>query len=387
MEAPDQSNVPVNRSQLALMGNNDYLLHPVMNLDVAKRRLLEFQSFVKEYLQEGEDFGVIPGTPKPTLLKPGADKLCELYGLADDYVIDSRVDDFEQGLFDYTIKCILTSKRGGFLVATGYGSCNSFEKRYRWRDAQRKCPACGKEAITKSKEEYGGGWFCFAKKGGCGTKFEASNPLIMDQQVGKTANDDVADQKNTILKMAKKRAKVDATLSATRSSGVFTQDVEEMQGMPPVQDVPPPPAEQKTAKKAVERTRQQEVIDTAEQIRNARGQASKSDDFKDFSVPSEITPEIEAEYEKWRDAFADAQTVEQFNHYILPLMTERTNNARTEEQKKSARAFVLAAAKIAKERGWKPNRTTGLYEIPQVNAKTGSPSNARALRDEEVPYA
>src|SRR5690606_28333663 len=33
---------------------------------------------------------------------------------------------------------------------------------------------------------------------------------------------------NTVLKMAKKRALIDATLSATRSSGIFTQDVEDL---------------------------------------------------------------------------------------------------------------------------------------------------------------
>jgi hypothetical protein len=34
---------------------------------------------------------------------------------------------------------------------------------------------------------------------------------------------------NTVLKMAKKRALIDATLSATSSSGIFTQDVEDLQ--------------------------------------------------------------------------------------------------------------------------------------------------------------
>lgn len=33
---------------------------------------------------------------------------------------------------------------------------------------------------------------------------------------------------NTILKMSKKRSHVDATLSATRSSGLFTQDLEDL---------------------------------------------------------------------------------------------------------------------------------------------------------------
>jgi len=42
-------------------------------------------------------------------------------------------------------------------------------------------------------------------------------------------NPNPADQYNTVLKMAKKRAYVDATLSATAASDIFTQDIEEIQ--------------------------------------------------------------------------------------------------------------------------------------------------------------
>ena len=42
---------------------------------------------------------------------------------------------------------------------------------------------------------------------------------------------------NTMLKMAKKRALVDAVLSATRSSDLFTQDLEDMKGMEPMKEV------------------------------------------------------------------------------------------------------------------------------------------------------
>lgn len=233
--------------ETAIVEHGDNLIGPVMDLSMARDRLQQFQQFVKEYLVENEDFGTIPGTPKPTLLKPGADKLCELYGLADDYAVVQRVEDWDKALFDYEVKCTITSKRTGTLISTGMGSCNSYEKRYRWRDAQRKCPNCGKECIIKGKDEYGGGWLCFAKKGGCGAKFTDGDPGIVNQAVGKVQNEDVADLKNTILKMAKKRAKIDATLSATRSSGVFTQDIEDWD-LPKhpaqvSQPEPPPPAQ------------------------------------------------------------------------------------------------------------------------------------------------
>lgn len=36
------------------------------------------------------------------------------------------------------------------------------------------CPQCGKTAaVIKGKEEFGGGWLCFAKKGGCGARWQA----------------------------------------------------------------------------------------------------------------------------------------------------------------------------------------------------------------------
>lgn len=210
----------------------DLSTSPVMNLVTAKKRIAELQEFVKEYLVENEDFGVIPGTKKPTLLKPGADKLCEIYGLSDDYEIVSaysREDwDRDPPLFDYTVKCILTSKRTGGIVATGIGSCNSYEARYKYRESARKCPKCGNETIIKGKEEFGGGWLCWAKKGGCGAKFNDGDAAIESQKAGKVPNEDIASLKNTVLKMSQKRSKIAATLSATRSSGVFSQDLEDI---------------------------------------------------------------------------------------------------------------------------------------------------------------
>src|SRR6185436_597804 len=115
---------------LAVRPQSNLLLTPVMNLELARQRLHEFQAFIKEYLVEGEDFGTIPGTPKPTLYKPGSDKLCELYGLADTYEVTKRIEDWDRNLFFYEIRCTLLSKRDDSLVATGLGSCNSYEGRY-----------------------------------------------------------------------------------------------------------------------------------------------------------------------------------------------------------------------------------------------------------------
>ncbi len=213
----------------------DVALMPVMDLKLAKQRLNELQDFCGSYLQEshdggndGGDYGIIPGAgKKKNLLKSGADKLCDVYGLADRYVILSKIENFDTGLFDYSIQCELYRKTDEMFVGSGLGSCSSRESKYWWRQAQRECPQCGKEAIIKGKVEYGGGWVCFKKKGGCGATFGDNDPEIIDQKVGRVINEDVADQKNTVLKMAKKRAKIDAVIGVTRSSGLFTQDLDE----------------------------------------------------------------------------------------------------------------------------------------------------------------
>jgi hypothetical protein len=204
-------------------------LRPVMNVAAALQQLAEFQEFVKKYLVADEDYGIIPGTPKPTLYKSGAEKLCDIYGMADDYTMQKEVENWDMvpPLFDYQFKCILTSRRDSRFLGAGFGSCNSWESKYKWRETKRKCPLCQKEAIIKGNEKYGGGWVCWKKRDGCGAKFLDDDKAIVEQKAGREANEDIADIKNTILKMAKKRAKIDAVIAVTRSSGIFTQDMEE----------------------------------------------------------------------------------------------------------------------------------------------------------------
>ena len=208
-----------------------------------------FQRVVHARLIPGHDYGIIPGTEKPTLLKPGAEKISKLLGLADSYEILDRQEDWQKGFFRYLIRCNLTHISSGVDISQGLGECNSMESKYHWREAKRKCPVCGEEAIIKGKDEYGGGWVCFTKRGGCGAKFKAGDQAIEGQKVGRVENEDICDLVNTILKMAKKRALVDAALSAGRLSDVFTQDIEEAAIVREVKGKQPPtttaPAEAK----------------------------------------------------------------------------------------------------------------------------------------------
>jgi len=186
-----------------------------------------FQQIVHSTMVVDLDYGIIPGTQKPTLLKPGAEKIAKLLGLSDQYEILDKSEDWQQPLFRYLIKCRLIHLATGSVISEGLGECNSMESKYRWRESKRKCPICGAEAIIKGKEQYGGGWLCFKKTGGCGAKYEDGDSVIEEQQIGRVENDDIYSQVNTILKMAKKRALVDAALSAGRLSDIFTQDMED----------------------------------------------------------------------------------------------------------------------------------------------------------------
>src|SRR3990167_24440 len=206
---------------------------PALSLAESAQRYNALVEFTRSVRKPGTDFGVIPGTgTKPTLLKPGAEKLCTLFGLSPEFQMADKLEDWggtEHGgepLFMYRYACKLY--RGAQLMGSGEGSCNSWEKKYRYRKAERTCPKCGKQTIIKGKVEYGGGWLCFAKRGGCGTKFKDGDESIESQSTDQGKNPDVAEQVNTMQKMAQKRALVAATLIAVNASEFFTQDIEDM---------------------------------------------------------------------------------------------------------------------------------------------------------------
>ena len=185
------------------------------------------QKVMKQVMKDGEHYGKIPGCgDKPTLLKPGAEKLSTTFRLAPAYQITKT--ELTGGHREYEIVCSLRHIPTGQMVGEGVGLCTSMESKYRWRNADRKCPKCGKEAIIKGAEQYGGGWLCWKKKDGCGAKFPGGDQSIESQEAGRVENADIADVFNTVLKIAKKRAHVDAVLTATAASDIFTQDIEDI---------------------------------------------------------------------------------------------------------------------------------------------------------------
>lgn len=176
-------------------------------------------------MQEGVHYGKIPGVDKPTLLKPGAETLCMAFQLAPDFDLDERR---EGDHLEVVVTCKLVHVPSGAYVGSGIGSCSTMESKYAYRKGVRLCPKCGKAAIIKGQGQFGGGWVCWKKKDGCNAKFSDGDRSIESQSVDRVANEDVADQYNTVRKMACKRAHVAAVLFVTGASELFTQDVEDM---------------------------------------------------------------------------------------------------------------------------------------------------------------
>ena len=163
------------------------LVKPDYGIDVGRVVVMRaaVEEVISKVLREGEHFGVIPGTtqagkkPKKALLQPGAEVLCQVFRLRPEYVVETR--DERPDFILREVRCKLYNSVTGELVGEASGSANSREQKYLVQTAARICPACGKATIIKGKDDYGGGWLCFAKKGGCGAKYGDEDKKIFDQ--------------------------------------------------------------------------------------------------------------------------------------------------------------------------------------------------------------
>lgn len=193
-------------TEMIVRDNNS--LMPALSLDEAAYRYNMVVEYTKKMMTAGKDYGAIPGTKtKPTLLKPGAEKLCTLFGLVPRFEILDKITDFDNGLFYFQYLCKL--EKDGRVIGTGIGSCNSKEKKYRWRYVMQW------DATDTDKENAVEVINFKAKNGKTYTKYKFENTEPFELV-------------NTIDKMAQKRSLVAATLIATNASEFFTQDIEDL---------------------------------------------------------------------------------------------------------------------------------------------------------------
>lgn len=134
---------------------------------------------MERVMKKDTHYGTIPGTGnKMTLLKAGAEKLSMTFKLKPEFAVMEK--ELSSGHREYRVTCSLSDG------SQGVGTCSTMETKYRWRwDGQGR-----------------------------------------DRK--RVENEDIANCWNTCLKVAKKRAFVDAIITATACSDIFTQDVEDM---------------------------------------------------------------------------------------------------------------------------------------------------------------
>jgi len=180
------------------------------------------QAVMRANMTEGEHYGKIPGTgrdAKPTLLKSGAEKLCLLFRLAPEYQVETL--ELQGAHREVRVQCKLIQISTQRYFGSGVGSCSTLESKYRYRsdvvqtEEGKPMEVPGKYWQSRDPAILGGPDYRPTKKDG--------KWLV----VKKVENPDLADVYNTVLKMAKKRAYIDATLSATAASDIFTQDLED----------------------------------------------------------------------------------------------------------------------------------------------------------------
>lgn len=172
-------------NDLEVIPNNDLSVRLTDTaIQAMQQQREQLKAFVKSQLTEKVDYGTIPGTPKPTLYKPGAEKLMNIFQLGSRIVGQPIVvmDRSEVGfaMFTYTVEIFHIPT--GRAIAQCQGSANSDEKKYK------------KVAI--------------------------------------------GDLLNTLQKMAQKRAVVGAVISAVGASDFFTQDLEDLKGTGMIPDAP-----------------------------------------------------------------------------------------------------------------------------------------------------
>lgn len=165
-------------------------------------RLAVIQDVMKHVMKDGQDYGTIPGTPKPTLYKPGAEKLCVTFRLSAGTPLIEAVPEYS-GDIRYRVQVPIVASDGAVL-AVGVGECSTGEEKYRWRR-----PVHPNEYAAAPEDQK-------------------RQKFTRDGDVWDQVRVHPADVANTVLKMAHKRAYVHAVIMATAAGAIFTQDVEDM---------------------------------------------------------------------------------------------------------------------------------------------------------------
>lgn len=173
-----------------------------------KERVDAIHRIMSKLMQKDVHYGVIPGTQKPTLYKPGSEILLVSFriGIEPEITDLSTIDEIR-----YRIRALGRHVPTGAVVGIGVGECSSKEEKFLWRaslnhDEYNYTPE--DQRRLKYKKEW-----------------DRGRPSIIKVEQIKVPPADAA---NAVLKRAKKRAQVDFCLTAMAASDIFTQDVEDL---------------------------------------------------------------------------------------------------------------------------------------------------------------
>lgn len=173
---------------------------PTLTASEVKANVQLVQRVMESVMKKDVHYGVIPGTDKPTLLKPGAEVLMSTFRIA----VDPQIEDLSgPDEIRYRIRCVGTHQTSGTIMGAGIGECSSNEEKYKWKR-------------TYNQKEFDA------------TPEDRRRIKYFKDNEAKQIRTEPADVANTILKMAKKRALVDFTLTALAASDIFAQDLEDM---------------------------------------------------------------------------------------------------------------------------------------------------------------
>lgn len=190
---------------------------PLSPTDVARQAEL-IQEVMRDVMKEDVHYGIIPGCgDKPTLYKAGAEKLLFTFRLRAIVKPENiSVKDLPGGHKEFMVIASVLDQNDREL-ATGMSVRSTMESKYAFRKTAKDT---GKNIPDDYKENKA----AYKAQGFGAKKINGEWKWVQYENV----ETNPADNYNTVLKMAHKSAKIDATIGACAASDVVTQDLEDL---------------------------------------------------------------------------------------------------------------------------------------------------------------
>jgi hypothetical protein len=173
----------------------------------------EMRDFIAQVLEKDKDYGIIPGVKKPSLLKPGAEKVTLGFGcVANPRILEREID------HDRLVKWVKQKKV--------WNNAHKGDNTFRWEKEEGESLGLYRYVVQVDIVDPDG----IVRGSGIGSCSSMESKYV----------DRPRDSENTILKMATKRGHVAAVLGTFGLSEQFTQDVEEMPHVAAEKEAPAP---------------------------------------------------------------------------------------------------------------------------------------------------